>query len=809
MDYLRLTSLIVVCIASIVLALSVYLRNRKNPSHRAFAAAVFSVVLWLLLSYAAQRPEFALVALSLSRLALATAIAASGFLLNFALTFPTAEMQRRMGWRLFLASYFVFSFLTAFTPLVISGVVTTGSQTSVLPGRFYTLVAAWVVAGVLMPLAVLVLKFRSTTGRARAQIAYVLLGVTLFSVVSLVASALAPLIPGANVLASTEIFSVLVLVSFTAYAMVKHRFMDVRLVVLRGAVYVGLIMALGIFLASVATLARAQLTQVLSVDPEVLFAVTTVLAVLGFAPIARGLERLTDRYFYRRTYDPQKLLSTLGSQMSATLDVRDLALILSEELREEMRLTFSAVVLNHAATLEGLGAGVTLPSDALEPLMKLSGSGEMLFADDLETDPEAAARLAEHQVRVLAPLSSGGSVLGALVLGDKLSGEMFTSDDATFLEILCGEAAVCVRNALLFDDRNQRVRELSALNTLSWALGRDTQFDAVLERALNQVMQVTDGEAGSIMLVEPDGRTLRIGTARGLPSEIVQSTCVQMGEGIAGWVAKHRKPLILVDAQPDNGFEAELASQGIRSALSVPLVSKGDIIGVLNVSKTKSPEAFTKQNLKVVASFAGQLAVAIENARLYVDLENTFLGTIGALAAAVDAKDPYTYGHSSEVTEHTIAIAHRMGLSTEEIEKLRIGALLHDIGKIGIDGAILNKPGRLTDEEFEIIKGHPDIAANILSSLEFLTEVVPLVRHHHEHYAGGGYPSGIAGDEIPLGARIIAVADAFNAMTSDRPYRASLAHDVAIRELIKHSGTQFDPEVVRAFLRVAEVAASA
>ena len=163
MDYLRLTSLVVVCIASIVLALSVYLRNRKNPSHRAFAAAVFSVVLWLLLSYAAEQPEFALVALSLSRLALATAIAASGFLLNFALTFPTAEMQQRIGWRLFLASYFAFAFLTAFTPFVISGVVRPGRGTSVLPGRFYTLVAAWVVAGVLMPLAVLVLKFRSTT----------------------------------------------------------------------------------------------------------------------------------------------------------------------------------------------------------------------------------------------------------------------------------------------------------------------------------------------------------------------------------------------------------------------------------------------------------------------------------------------------------------------------------------------------------------------------------------------------------------------------------------------------------------------
>jgi len=135
--------------------------------------------------------------------------------------------------------------------------------------------------------------------------------------------------------------------------------------------------------------------------------------------------------------------------------------------------------------------------------------------------------------------------------------------------------------------------------------------------------------------------------------------------------------------------------------------------------------------------------------------------------------------------------------------------LLHDIGKIGIDGAILNKAGRLTDEEFEIIRRHPDIAANILGSLEFLAEVVPLVRHHHEHFAGGGYPLGLAGTQIPLGARIIPVADAFNAMTSDRPYRASLAREVAIQELIRHSGTQFDPEVVDAFLRVAEVAASA
>jgi len=799
----------VVGAASIVLALSVYLRNRKSAAHRAFAAAVFSVVLWLMLSFAADQPVFAMVALSLSRLALATAIAASGFLLYFALNFPVSEGRLRRGWRVFLSTYVFFAFATAFTPYIIEGVVLGDAGTTVIPGQLYTLVAAWVVAGVAMPLAVLMLKLRNSHGRARAQLMYVLLGVSLFSVVSLITTAVVPLVTGSDIASALDVLSVLVLVGFTAYAMVKHRFMDVRLVVLRGAVYVGLLMGLGVLLAAVATMARAQLTTVLSVDPEVLFAITPVVAVLAFAPIARSLERVTDRYFYRRTYDPQRLLSQLGSRLSSTLDARDLALVLSEELREGMRLTFSAVVFNHAAKLEGLGAGVTLSSDALEPLMALGAVGTILFGDDLENDPAAAEVLAANQIRVLVPLASGGAALGAIVLGDKLSGEMYSADDESFLEILRDEAAICMRNALLFDDRNQRVRELSALNTLAWALGRDTQFDAVLDRAINQVMQVTNGEAGSIMLLEPDRRTLRIGAARGLPDEVVRTTVVRLGEGIAGWVAKHRKPLILVDAQTNNGFAGELERQGIRSALSVPLVCKGEVIGVLNVSKAKSPEAFSKENLKIVASFAGQLAVAIENAKLYVDLENTFLGTIGALAAAVDAKDPYTFGHSSEVTEYTLAIAEKMGLSDADREKLRIGALLHDIGKIGIDGAILNKPGSLTDEEFEIIKSHPDIAANILGSLDFLSDVVPLVLHHHEKYAGGGYPAGIAGNEIPLGARIIAVADSFNAMTSDRPYRTALPREKAIQELVTHSGTQFDPDVVRAFLGIATLAETA
>jgi putative nucleotidyltransferase with HDIG domain len=245
-----------------------------------------------------------------------------------------------------------------------------------------------------------------------------------------------------------------------------------------------------------------------------------------------------------------------------------------------------------------------------------------------------------------------------------------------------------------------------------------------------------------------------------------------------------------------------LMESGVKSALSVPLVSKEHIIGVLNLRRMSSATSFTQQNMSVVTAFASQLAMAIENAQLYSDLEGYFLGTITALAAAVDAKDPYTFGHSSEVTDATLAIAEEMGLDDKETETLRMAAILHDIGKIGIDGAILNKEGPLDEEERASINRHPIIGANILSSLDFLEDVVPIVLHHHERFDGTGYPDGIAGESIPLGARIITVADSYDAMTSDRTYRRAMPVAKALGELTSNVGSQFDPDVVAAFLRV-------
>jgi putative nucleotidyltransferase with HDIG domain len=237
--------------------------------------------------------------------------------------------------------------------------------------------------------------------------------------------------------------------------------------------------------------------------------------------------------------------------------------------------------------------------------------------------------------------------------------------------------------------------------------------------------------------------------------------------------------------------------------ISAPLLNKDNLVGVINCERVLSKKGpFTAENLDLLETLASQASIAIENARLYHNLLNVYLETIRSLAAAIDAKDSYTHGHSRRVTDLSVGLALEMGLARTEVDTIRHASLLHDVGKIGISEQILLKPGRLTDDEFETIKAHPHIGAGILNSIEFLKKVCEIIKHHHERYDGRGYPSGLAANEIPLGSRIICVADSFDAITSCRPYRKPLTFDEATAEVVRCSGNQFDPAVVDAFVRL-------
>ena len=197
---------------------------------------------------------------------------------------------------------------------------------------------------------------------------------------------------------------------------------------------------------------------------------------------------------------------------------------------------------------------------------------------------------------------------------------------------------------------------------------------------------------------------------------------------------------------------------------------------------------------------ANQAAVAVENTQLHQNIQELFLGSIKALANAVDARDPYTRGHSERVTEYSVKIAEAMNLSRMDIEYIRYAGLLHDIGKIRIRDDILLKPGKFTDEEFMTMCKHPVYGVGIMEPVKAFERILPYINHHHERYGKGGYPDGLGGEEIPLAARILAVADAFDAMTSDRPYRKALPVEVAIEEIKKNKGTQFDPKIADIFI---------
>jgi len=252
---------------------------------------------------------------------------------------------------------------------------------------------------------------------------------------------------------------------------------------------------------------------------------------------------------------------------------------------------------------------------------------------------------------------------------------------------------------------------------------------------------------------------------------------------------------------PTREAQREAETQALQSFVSIPLTAHGEIAGFVSAGRQAAGD-FDKPAIRALATLAGYLSVALQNSVSYQALAGTNIQMIAAFGSALETENTYSQGHSMQEAEYAVALAKEMGLPSWQVQNVQLGALLHDIGNIGVDEHILNKPGKLTKEELELVKAQPVLGADIIAKIDHLRQIVPIVRHHHERFDGSGYPDGLAGEDIPLEARILAVADAFGAMTADRAYRKALPPRQAIAELDACAGTQFDPQVVEAFLRV-------
>ncbi len=433
------------------------------------------------------------------------------------------------------------------------------------------------------------------------------------------------------------------------------------------------------------------------------------------------------------------------------------------------------------------------------PLSILDGQGKVLMsAGNVCRDRESFAILAMRngKVHYSEPLFFKEREVGSLeVCLDPEKGKEIAMGIACSLESFLSLEGEIVN---LSSEIVRVYDELSLIQKLSGMLGNEMDTEKICRLVLEEADKILSVSTFFIMLHDADRQEISTRLAIGRDSTSALGYCVSDTEGLIGHVFRQGEPVTVCDISIDGRLSLPFYA---KSVLCVPLIADTKLVGMLIATDKLSGEEFWSQELQLMEIFASEVSSALQKAHLYEEINKLFLSTVEALATSIDAKDPYTYGHSRRVAELSVAISAEMGMPKERIRKLELASLLHDIGKIGTPESILRKPGMLQPEEYEKIKEHPAKGEEILSMIAEFKEIVTWIRHHHEWYDGNGYPDCLAGEQIPLEARILAVADSFDAMTSDRPYRKGMPSDTVLKIMEQFSNNQFDPIIVAAFER--------
>jgi HD-GYP domain-containing protein (c-di-GMP phosphodiesterase class II) len=500
-------------------------------------------------------------------------------------------------------------------------------------------------------------------------------------------------------------------------------------------------------------------------------------------------------------FDP--LLVLILKQMQRAAQSEGVSIWLLEEDGHRLKCT-------HAVGPEtGAVVGARLP--APEVLSNAAvARGETLRLDAVANEPAAEGvlhpRLRQRARNALVtPLLARGAWLGLMAFSNRLGAPAFTPEDQVLVAALAGHAALAILNAQLYERQRRSAERQRLLEQISLHMQQTLNIDDLIPLVLEEVNKAIEAEAQSLWLLNAEASLLECRFATGPGAEAIKRVRVPLGKGIVGQSVARHEALMLVDAQQDpRVFRAADEQTGFvtRSLLCVPLVRQGQAIGAIEAVNKHHGLAFTRDDLDLLRSIANSAALAIENARLFADLAASYDSTLEALAAALDLRDRETEGHSRRVVAYTARLARERGLREAEITEICRGALLHDIGKIGVPDAILLKPSALTSEERRLIEKHPQEGFEMLLGVPYLKDEIQIVLAHQERWDGSGYPFGLRGETIPLGARLFAVADTFDALTSDRPYRQGRPMAEAREIVATEAGVKFDPDVVAAFLAV-------
>jgi PAS domain S-box-containing protein len=450
--------------------------------------------------------------------------------------------------------------------------------------------------------------------------------------------------------------------------------------------------------------------------------------------------------------------------------------------------------------------------DCAEEWMNEIESGRQFMTAEPSCFPIFPATDAPKDIQIVLclPLKTQQETIGALCIASSRS---LTDQDERMLAAISDMAANALQRSKLFEETQRNARHLGALHIIDLAINASVDMKVTLDVVLQQTVTQLDVDAAAIFTLQPGASYLQLIASTGLRSPSLANFSYNVSEGYIGLVARHRRMVGVPHLTPSNQHNPQhqlLIQEGYVAYYGVPLVSKGELKGVLEVYN-RTPLASDSEWEDFLATLAGQAAIAIDNAELYQGLQRSnqdltlaYDTTLEGWAMALELRDQETEGHSRRVIDLTTRLALMFGMHGDEIVHLRRGAILHDIGKMAVPDSILLKPGPLTDEEWVIMRRHPEYAYEMLAPINYLRNSLDIPYCHHEKWDGSGYPRGLKGEQIPRPARIFALVDVWDALTSDRPYRKAWTKEATLDYIRQQSGKHFDPQVVYKFIELME-----
>jgi putative nucleotidyltransferase with HDIG domain len=610
-------------------------------------------------------------------------------------------------------------------------------------------------------------------------------------------------------------------------AILRHHLLDISLVMRKGVLYT----IPTVFIGATYFLVLQGVLQLLpKMNNLGLFLISLVAAILTamiVQPLLNKLQTWIDRIFFREKFDASLMLERISHTVAHVLDLESITQLILDEISNTLHIGTAAFLIKNQdsgdyvlTAQKGFPEGINFRFKLGHAIIRLMSSVEKPLTRQqilVQLRQKKVDNDVLNEIKIIAgelyvPLQVKGDLVGILVLGLKLSELTYTEDDQLTIMTLANQTAVAVENARLFSAEQSRREELDALYELTRQLVVTNDVADVIQNTTRHV--VVNAHVTFARILTPDGAGGFYCPAAYPIRSIEYDLGIMRFEPIAALpfylqALQQHEPLFLQreDARLNPAARSALMLDLAHTIYISPLKVGGEVLGllVLGERRESNREPFDSNKLRMVSAIADQAANALQRANMHEQMETTFLETVLALANAMDARDTDTQNHSRVLRELAGVLAEEIGCSEEEIWAVRWAALLHDIGKIGVPDEILKKEGALDPHEWAQMKQHPEIGARIVAPVKKLENVAPLIQAHHEYYNGTGYPQGLKGEQIPLGARILTIVDAFSAMTDPkRLYYTARTREDAVRELRSRKGIQFDPALVEVFVDLME-----